>query len=950
MKRLLTLLCACALLCTAVVPATLAAMAAQDTYHQDHRTTPKLQFEPSWAAPAGLTSQGAAEVFIEQEGARYGLPADPADLELLEVKESLLGSHYVYQQMLNGIAVDGAQFIVSVAHKDGRVYRVYNNTYPVDPAPSAPGGLLGTEGAYETAWQYLRADGDLLAPAVAKLVYTPVGDTFVLNYVVEYQLSAPYGGWRLTIDAQDGAITQVDDPRLIRKVNPDALTIAERLAAQTGPAGDRTAAFARFDEKIRAEELAADKGTRAQGTGLVFDPDPRTTLLNNNLQDGSSAASFTDAYFTRDLLDLTYSGGLYRVTGPWVNIYNWDSPSTAPSTSATGNWTAVRGNNAFNDAMTYFHLDQSQRYMQSLGFTGATGIQQRSIIADTDGVNGDDNSYFVPSTNRLSYGHGCVDDDEDADVILHEYGHAIQHDIGYWAGGDTGAMGEGFGDYWAGSYSYSTPNGPAFYPNYIYTWDGHGTGNQCWYGRIMNATAAQYVPGTTYSAHQSIPGGFQSDELWSTPLFQSLITLTDLGYPRSEVDQIVLESHFGIGTGPTMRDMANATIATAALLQPGQPHADVFTEKFLVHNIVDIPVVQLQAGAVTLTGPSGANGAADPGETVAFTLQVQNSGALAAAGVSAVLSTGTPLVTILDGSSSYADLAVGGYAVNSTPFSLAIDPAFPCGDQIDLTLTFSFNNPAKAGEKTVSAVSFSLGTGTPLGVNLTVAPNAAVPDANSNGTTSEIVVSGTGSLVTANFTVDVRVIHPNIGDLRVIMTSPGGSSLWLHNRSGGTSDNLIGTYPTTLTPVSPLDQIIGQPLDGTWTLKVADYTAGNTGVLESWGISDIGGHECEEVASPVGDEVAQARFAMLQNRPNPFNPSTTIEFAVPENAGPVTLAVYDVSGRLVRTLASGSLAAGSHQRVWDGRDTAGRTVGSGAYFYRLSGPGFSEARKMILMK
>ena len=62
----------------------------------------------------------------------------------------------------------------------------------------------------------------------------------------------------------------------------------------------------------------------------------------------------------------------------------------APSTTTTGNWTAVRGNNAFNDATTYFHIDQNQRYMQSLGFTGTTGIQYGSIAADSNGANGDD--------------------------------------------------------------------------------------------------------------------------------------------------------------------------------------------------------------------------------------------------------------------------------------------------------------------------------------------------------------------------------------------------------------------------------------------------------------------------------------------------------------------------------------------------------------------------------
>ncbi len=92
---------------------------------------------------------------------------------------------------------------------------------------------------------------------------------------------------------------------------------------------------------------------------------------------------------------------------------------------------------------------------------------------------------------------------------------------------------------------------------------------------------------TFYSAHQSIPGG-QSDELWSTPLFQSLITLVGThGKTRESVDQIVLESHFGIGFGPKMRDLAYATIAAAQALQPGQPHAVVFTQKFAHHNIVE---------------------------------------------------------------------------------------------------------------------------------------------------------------------------------------------------------------------------------------------------------------------------------------------------------------------------------------------------------------------------
>ena len=101
----------------------------------------------------------------------------------------------------------------------------------------------------------------------------------------------------------------------------------------------------------------------------------------------------------------------------------------APSTSANGQWDAKRGNVAFNDVMTYYHIDKNQRYMQSLGFKGNKGIQEVSIEVDANGVNGTDNSHFIPSSNRMAFGHGCVDDNEDADVILHEYGHAINFSI-----------------------------------------------------------------------------------------------------------------------------------------------------------------------------------------------------------------------------------------------------------------------------------------------------------------------------------------------------------------------------------------------------------------------------------------------------------------------------------------------------------------------------------------
>ncbi len=88
---------------------------------------------------------------------------------------------------------------------------------------------------------------------------------------------------------------------------------------------------------------------------------------------------------------------------------------------------------------------------------------------------------------------------------------------------------------------------------------------------------------------------------------------------------------------------------------------------------------------------------------------------------------------------------------------------------------------------------------------------------------------------------------------------------------------------------------------------------------------------------------------MTGNHPNPFNPSTTISFVLP-SSGKASLAVYDVTGRKVRELAVGTMTAGAHSAVWDGRDASGRAVSSGVYFARLSLDGAAVTHRMTLMK
>jgi hypothetical protein len=100
-----------------------------------------------------------------------------------------------------------------------------------------------------------------------------------------------------------------------------------------------------------------------------------------------------------------------------------------------------------------------------------------------------------------------------------------------------------------------------------------------------------------------------------------------------------------------------------------------------------------------------------------------------------------------------------------------------------------------------------------------------------------------------------------------------------------------------------------------------------------------------DVAGPAADVL---RFDLSQNHPNPFNPLTTIRFSL-EKSGPASLTIFDVTGRAVRRLLSGTTTAGSHVVVWNGRDDAGRALPSGIYLYRLDQGIESRTRKMILL-
>lgn len=550
---------------------------------------------------SGVKASSAQDV-LKQNAAQFGLPANLDNLVLTKVQESMIGKHYFYQQMLRGLPVDRAEIIVSIS-RNGDLLKVFNETKHISEKmdTNAVNQLhvqknMSKDQALDKAWKNMNVQHALVSSPNSEMVWVPTKDGVQLAHKVNIAAEMPTGGFVQYIHAQDGSLLSSHSTSLPRNGKNSDRSIEARAAAP-GQALDRQSAMTALNAKggststTTATSVAtvATVASGINGSGLAFDPDPRTALNTDALTDTSAATAFDAAYSTKTLKDLTVTSGVYSLSGPYVNIKNIESPATAPSTTTNGVWTAKRGVNAFDDTNVYFHLDQNQRYIQALGFTGTKSIINRPLNVDTDGVNGDDNSHYSGGTNDyLAFGHGCVNDSEDADVILHEYGHAIQANINSsWSGGDTGGMGEGFGDYWAASYSYSTPNGKTYHPEWAFSWDGHGA---CWGGRMLNRTDAKYNSSKTYGAHVSVTEGtatFQSDELWSAPLFQSLVSLIAAGKPRENVDKIILEAHFGLGSNIKMPAMATAIVNAAHNLFPTDAtYENTFRTKFQAQNIL----------------------------------------------------------------------------------------------------------------------------------------------------------------------------------------------------------------------------------------------------------------------------------------------------------------------------------------------------------------------------
>ena len=289
------------------------------------------------------------------------------------------------------------------------------------------------------------------------------------------------------------------------------------------------------------------------GSGVVFLPNPVADLQDQTLTDqkDSAAAVPQAAYHTVELENLDGSGFL---VGNWVNVR---SETGNPAYSAENEFSYDRQQDEFEQVMAYYWIDRAQEYIQSLGFR--TGGPLRPVNEESQDVRinqwGADNSFSWDKKDMIKLGKGGVDDAEDAEVILHEYGHAIQDSqqtpFGYGFSTEARSIGEGFADYWA--YTVSSVVAPTPDPACIADWDAVSYTSTVPHCLRRVDTNLKYPTDLNGRVHHD-------GQIWSRALRDIRAALGNV-----VADRIILEAQFGM-SDPTMPQLAQKTVDTAQLL------------------------------------------------------------------------------------------------------------------------------------------------------------------------------------------------------------------------------------------------------------------------------------------------------------------------------------------------------------------------------------------------
>jgi subtilisin-like proprotein convertase family protein len=321
----------------------------------------------------------------------------------------------------------------------------------------------------------------------------------------------------------------------------------------------------------------------------------------------------------------------------------------------------------------------------------------------------------------------------------------------------------------------------------------------------------------------------------------------------------------------TIADVREAFTATALDLTPAGPDTRSGRGLLRADSVLEYtgatpqPLVQAEQPAI-VTSTDG-DRFLEPGETATLRIPVTNVGDGTATGISAVVTTPDADLTIAPRTRAYGDLPPG--ATVSRDFTVTLAASHQLGKPVTIAVRLTF-----AGSLSPTQAAFKVGVGqpatTPVKFSYT-GPAVPIPDASALGVSIPIAVTGVGYASDIAFSVDgtqcsedpasatVGINHSYVGDLTGTLTSPAGKTAVLFQRRGGTGENLCQVvfddeaerpfasvaaaddpFTGTWRPQDPLAALTEDAVDGTWTFKVTDGAASDTGSVRSLTLSLTG--------------------------------------------------------------------------------------------------------------
>lgn len=482
----------------------------------------RARFEPStgrlsglrgrFAAPEG-EPEGVAREFLARHADLFRMRPGLEDLVLTGLTEDPGGATVRLEQRHQGVPVFDGQVLVGL---DAGGVIVHVRSRYVSGLALATEPKISEIDAWQAAEDSLGSPFEVMRDS-PRLVVVRGGKGrpgYYLAWEVHGFSADPLGDWHVFVDALSGEV--------VRSLN---------LLKLTGPVC-----------------VPCDPVADAPGCGSLFFHDPVVVFDDPSLRDADNVDGAQVSCALDDLTSPSQLDGLYAST-----------QITAGRVTPPYDYLRSVNQQAFDELICYFHADRAKRYLTGLGFPG---VMDFPIKIDAHDPSVGDNSYYDPGTKEMHFGEGGVDDGQDPEIVLHEYGHAIQDNqvpgFGYTSEG--GAMGEGFGDYWAAALL-DDQSASLLGAECIGAWDAtawnpytgaFGTGclrrlDNAWY----------YPQDLRYEVHDD-------GEIWSASLWN---LRGAVGGPVA--DRLVIKSHTFLAPGADFLDGADALLSADDTLYGG---------------------------------------------------------------------------------------------------------------------------------------------------------------------------------------------------------------------------------------------------------------------------------------------------------------------------------------------------------------------------------------------